>query len=170
MARRRRAVKRQIIPDSVFGNQKVARFINMLMLDGKKSIAETILYTSIDDMYAKLKSANKLENTEERSEKEVKVDLFYKVLDNVGPEVEVKSKRIGGATYQIPTSVNSARKEQIAMKWLIKASRNRKEKGFSLRLTNEMIDAYDMKGSSIKMREDMHKNAEANQAFAHYGW
>jgi len=170
MARRRRAVKRQIIPDSIYGNQKVARFINMLMLDGKKSIAETILYTSIDDMYAKLKSANKLENTEEKTEKEVKVDLFYKVLDNVAPEVEVKSKRIGGATYQIPTSVTPARKEQIAMKWLIKAARNRKEKGFSLRLTNEMIDAYDMKGSSIKMREDMHKMAEANQAFAHYGW
>lgn len=169
MARRRRAIKRQIIPDSVFGNQKVARFINMLMLDGKKSIAETILYTSINDMYAKLKSSNKLENTEGKAEKEVKVDLFYKVLDNVGPEVEVKSKRIGGATYQIPTSVNLARKEQIAMKWLIKASRNRKEKGFALRLTNEMIDAYDMKGSSIKMREDMHKMAEANQAFAHYG-
>jgi len=169
MARRRRAVKRQIIPDSIYGNQKVARFINMLMLDGKKSIAETILYTSIDDMYAKLKSANKLENTEEKTEKEVKVDLFYKVLDNVAPEVEVKSKRIGGATYQIPTSVTPARKEQIAMKWLIKAARNRKEKGFSLRLTNEMIDAYDMKGSSIKMREDMHKMAEANQAFAHYG-
>lgn len=169
MARRRRAEKRQIIPDSIFGNQKVARFINMIMVDGKKSTAETIVHNSIDGVFTKLRTSNKLENTGEKTEKEIKLELFYKVLDNVGPAVEVKSRRIGGATYQIPTSVNAARKEQIAMKWLIKASRNRKEKGFYLRLTNEMVDAFEMKGSAIKMREDMHKMAEANQAFAHYG-
>tara|TARA_R110000868_G_scaffold35134_1_gene126096 strand:- start:35241 stop:35750 length:510 start_codon:yes stop_codon:yes gene_type:complete len=169
MARRRRAIKRQIIPDSIYGNVKIARFINMIMLSGKRSIAENILYTGLDGMYNKLKVAGKLTDTEGRTEKDIQVDLFYKVLDNVGPSVEVKSRRIGGATYQIPTSVNSARKEQIAMKWLIKASRNRKEKGFAARLSNEMADAFEAKGSSIRMREDMHKMAEANQAFAHYG-
>ena len=155
--RRRAAPKRKIIPDSKYESELVAKFMNQLMVDGKKSIAEKIVYGAFDEL-------------EKSVQKESPVDVFKKVLDQVAPVVEVRSRRIGGATYQVPVEVKSKRSQALALRWLIDASRKRKDKNMSDKIFNEIYDAYQNKGSAIKKKEDTHKMAESNKAFAHFRW
>ena len=156
MSRRRVAEKREILPDPKFGNKVLAKFINMIMRSGKKSIAEQIVYGALDEIQSKGKSDP--------------VETFKTALDNVRPVVEVKSRRVGGATYQIPVEVRSERGMTLAMRWLVDASKNRGEKNMGLRLAGELLDASENRGTAIKKREDTHKMAEANKAFSHYRW
>ena len=156
MSRRRVAEKREILPDPKYQDKVLAKFINMVMRSGKKSIAEKIVYGALDQMGEK-KKADPLEE-------------FKKALDNVRPLVEVKSRRVGGATYQIPVEVRAERSITLAMRWLVDASKNRSEKNMGLRLAGELIDASENRGTAIKKREDTHKMAEANKAFSHYRW
>jgi small subunit ribosomal protein S7 len=152
--RRRVAAKRDIIPDAKFGNERLAKFINHLMVSGKKSVAERIVYGA-------------LTKVEERS-KEQPLDMFEKALESIQPLVEVKSRRVGGATYQVPVEVRPARRVALAMRWLVDASRKRGEKSMDLRLAGEILDAAEGKGAAVKKREDVHRMAEANKAFSHY--
>ena len=156
MARRKRAQKRKVLPDPVYKEVLVTKFINKLMLDGKKSLSEKIFY---DTMRVVSKKVN-----------EEPVKVFKKVLDNVRPLLEVKSRRVGGATYQVPIEVALDRGYALAMRWLVANSRKRKEKSMADKLAGEFLDAYNEKGVSVKKREDTHKMAEANKAFAHYRW
>ncbi len=156
MARRRVPKKREILPDSLFGEVLVTKFINGIMVDGKKSTAENIFYTAMD----KIK-----EKTGEDG-----IEVFKKAVENVKPAVEVKSRRIGGATYQVPIEVRAGRTQTLAIRWMVKYSRERKEYGMIDKLTNEIIAAANGEGASVKKREDTHKMAEANRAFAHYKW
>ncbi|HHL45875.1 MAG TPA: 30S ribosomal protein S7 [Gammaproteobacteria bacterium] len=156
MARRRVAAKREILPDPKFGDLTLARFINMLMLDGKKSIAEKIVYGALDRVTEKSKGDG--------------LELFGKALDNIRPMVEVKSRRVGGANYQVPIQVRPQRSSTLAMRWLIDAARKRGEKSMGLRLAGEILDACESRGTAVKKREDTHRMAEANKAFAHYRW
>ncbi len=156
MSRRRQAEKRSILPDPVYGSELLAQFINLIMKSGKKSIAEKTVYEV-------------LEKLKEHGDDNV-LNKFEDVLDKVGPLVEVKSRRVGGATYQVPIEVRPIRKFRIAMNWVIKSARKRHEKGFVARLLGEFKDVLAGRGASLKMREDMHKMAEANKAFAHYRW
>ena len=153
--RRRRPEKRTILPDPAFKDYTVAKFINYLMKNGKKSIAEKIFYNCLDIISEKEKNENA-------------IDVFKKALSNVSPALEVKSKRIGGATYQVPMEVSQARKLSLAMRWILNFSRSRKGKTMSNRLAAELIAAANNEGSSIKKKEDTHKMAEANKAFAHF--
>ena len=153
--RRRAAPKRKIIPDSKYESELVAKFMNQLMVDGKKSIAEKIVYGAFDEL-------------EKSVQKESPVDVFKKVLDQVAPVVEVRSRRIGGATYQVPVEVRAKRRTALAMRWLVEAARKRKEKSMPARLAAELKEAMDGKGAAVKKREDMHKLAEANKAFSHF--
>jgi small subunit ribosomal protein S7 len=157
MSRRRGAEKRTILPDPKYGDQVLAKFINILMRSGKKSTAEKIVYGALDEMSSRNKGADPLE-------------LFNKALDNVKPIIEVKSRRVGGATYQIPVEVRSDRGMALAMRWLVDSAKKRSEKNMGLRLAGELMDASENRGSSIKKREDTHKMAEANRAFSHYRW
>ncbi len=157
MSRRRGAEKRTILPDPKDGDQVLAKFINILMRSGKKSTAEKIVYGALDEMSSRNKGADPLE-------------LFNKALDNVKPIIEVKSRRVGGATYQIPVEVRSDRSMALAMRWLVDSAKKRSEKNMGLRLAGELMDASENRGSSIKKREDTHKMAEANRAFSHYRW
>ncbi len=157
MARRRVAAKREILPDPKYGDQLLAKFINMVMVDGKKSVAEKILYGALD-----------LVN--ERRGGENPLDVMGEALDNVRPAVEVKSRRVGGATYQVPVEVRPSRRNTLAMRWLIEAARKRSEKSMAQRLAGELLDAAESKGSAFKKKEDTHRMAEANKAFAHYRW
>jgi small subunit ribosomal protein S7 len=156
MSRRRVAAKREILPDPKFGDQVIAKFINMLMESGKKSVAEKIVYGALDEMGKKGKGAA--------------VDVFKQALGNVEPRVEVKSRRVGGATYQVPVEVRPNRRGALAMRWLVDAARKRGEKSMGRRLAGELLDAFDNRGTAVKKREDTHKMAEANRAFAHYRW
>lgn len=156
MARRRVAKKREVLPDSVYNNIVVTKFINGLMLDGKKSIAENIFYTAMN----KIK-----EKTGEDG-----YEVFLKALENIRPALEVKSRRIGGATYQVPVEVAPGRAQTLSIRWLIKNTRARKEYGMADKLTSELIAAAENEGSTVKKKEDTHKMAEANRAFAHYKW
>lgn len=156
MARRRVPKKREILPDSLYGEVLVTKFINGIMVDGKKSTAENIFYTAMD----KIK-----EKTGEEG-----IEVFKKAVENVKPAVEVKSRRIGGATYQVPIEVRTGRTQTLAIRWMVKFSRERKEYGMIDKLTNEIIAAANGEGASVKKREDTHKMAEANRAFAHYKW
>ena len=156
MSRRRVAEKRENLPDPKFGDQTLAKFINMIMKSGKKSVAERIVYGALDEMGGKGKGEP--------------LELFSKALDNVKPIVEVKSRRVGGATYQIPVEVRQARSVTLAMRWLVDAAKKRSEKNMGLRLAGELLDASENKGSAIKKREDTHKMAEANKAFSHFRW
>ncbi len=156
MARRRDAAKRTILPDPKFGSQRITKFINMLMQSGKKSVAESIVYGALDTIT-------------ERSKGDA-IAVLEKALDNVEPMVEVKSRRVGGATYQVPVEVRSDRRDTLAMRWLVDAARARGEKGMRLRLAGEILDAAENRGSAVKKREDTHRMAEANKAFAHYRW
>lgn len=156
MSRRHAAEKRRILPDAKFGNLVVAKFINCLMRAGKKSIAEKALYNAFEEIEKKVKQ-NALE-------------LFLEAIDNVKPTIEVRSRRVGGATYQIPVEVRAERRQALAIKWLIDAARKRSEKTSQAQLAGELIDAYNKRGSAAKKREDTHKMAEANKAFSHYRW
>ncbi|KGJ94506.1 30S ribosomal protein S7 [Colwellia psychrerythraea] len=157
MPRRRVVGQRQILPDPKFHNELLAKFINILMVDGKKSTAEKIVYGALDIL------------TEKNSEK-THLELFETALDNIRPSVEVKSRRVGGSTYQVPVEVRPVRRNALAMRWLVEAARKRGEKSMAQRLANEMLDASDSKGSAVKKREDVHRMADANKAFAHYRW
>jgi small subunit ribosomal protein S7 len=156
MPRRRVVGQRKILPDPKFHNELLAKFINILMVDGKKSTAEKIVYGALDILAQK-------------SEKD-QLELFEEALDNIRPSVEVKSRRVGGSTYQVPVEVRPVRRNALAMRWLVEAARKRGEKSMAQRLANEMLDASDSKGSAVKKREDVHRMAEANKAFAHYRW
>ncbi|WP_163938215.1 30S ribosomal protein S7 [Paraferrimonas sp. SM1919] len=156
MPRRRVVGQRKILPDPKFNSELLAKFINVLMLDGKKSIAEKIIYNALDT------AANKSGKDH--------LELFEAALDNVRPSVEVKSRRVGGSTYQVPVEVRPVRRNTLAMRWLVEAARKRGEKSMAYRLAGEMLDAAENKGTAVKKREDVHKMAEANKAFAHYRW
>jgi small subunit ribosomal protein S7 len=157
MSRRRTAEKREILPDPKYGDKVLAKFINILMRNGKKSTAEAIVYGALDEMGTRQKGADPLE-------------MFNKALGNVKPVIEVKSRRVGGATYQIPVEVRPDRSMALAMRWLVDAAKKRSEKNMGLRLAGELLDASENRGASIKKREDTHKMAEANRAFSHYRW
>ena len=157
MSRRRKAEKRDIIPDPKFNDRVLSRFINIVMYGGKKSIAEKIVYQALEIASQKLKDKNSL-------------DLFKTALNNVKPGIEVRSRRVGGATYQVPVEVRNERALALAIRWIVDSSRKRSEKSMTHRLAQELIDANENKGASIKKREDTHKMAEANRAFAHYRW
>lgn len=157
MSRRRVAEKREILPDPKYGDQVLAKFINLVMRSGKKSTAEKIVYGALDELSSRSKGVDPLE-------------LFNKALGNVKPVIEVKSRRVGGATYQIPVEVRADRSMALAMRWLVDSSKKRSEKNMGLRLAGELYDASENRGSAIKKREDTHKMAEANKAFSHYRW
>jgi len=156
MSRRRAAEHREILPDPKFGNLLLARFINMVMKSGKKSVAERIIYGALDQI-------------QERGSSNP-VEVLDKALDNIRPTVEVKSRRVGGATYQVPIEVRPTRRTTLAMRWVIDAARKRNEKSMALRLAGELMDASESRGSAVKKKEDTHRMAEANKAFAHYRW
>ena len=156
MSRRHRADKREINPDPKFGDLVVSKFMNNLMYEGKKSVAESIVYGALDSVEAKAKSDP--------------LAVFKQALENVAPSVEVRSRRVGGATYQVPVEVRASRSTTLALRWLITYSRQRREKTMTERLMNELLDASNGLGASVKKREDTHKMAEANKAFAHYRW
>ena len=156
MPRRRVAAKREVLPDPKFGNTVLAKFMNHVMISGKKSVAEKIVYGALDSVAEK--SGND------------PLEMFEKSLEAIQPMVEVKSRRVGGATYQVPVEVRPSRAQALAMRWLVDAARGRGEKSMALRLANEMIEACDGKGSAVKKREDVHRMAEANKAFSHYRW
>ncbi len=157
MPRRREVPKRIILPDPKFGSEKLAKFINMVMKGGKKAVAERILYDALDTIVAKKTDADPME-------------ILDSALDNVAPMVEVKSRRVGGATYQVPIEVRPTRRQALAMRWLIEAARKRGEKSMQLKLAGELLDASEQRGSAVKKKEDTHRMAEANKAFAHYRW
>ncbi|MCC2608093.1 30S ribosomal protein S7 [Planctobacterium marinum] len=156
MPRRRVVGQRKILPDPKFGSQLLAKFINVVMLDGKKSTAEKIVYGALDAAAEKTGKDH--------------LDIFEAALDNIRPNVEVKSRRVGGSTYQVPVEVRPVRRNALGMRWMVEAARKRGEKSMALRLAAEMADASDNKGSAVKKREDVHRMAEANKAFAHYRW
>ena len=156
MSRRRVAEKTEILPDPKYGDKVLAKFINIIMRSGKKSIAEKIVYGALDEIGGK-------GNPEP-------LEVFNKALENVRPVVEVKSRRVGGATYQIPVEIRTARSMTLAMRWVVDAAKNRGEKNMGLRLAGELLDASETRGTAIKKREDTHRMAEANKAFSHYRW
>lgn len=157
MSRKHTNFTREILPDPKFGSEMITRFINMVMDSGKKSVAEKIVYGAITTIGDKNKTADAIE-------------LVQKALDNVSPMVEVKSRRVGGATYQVPVEVRTKRRQTLAMRWIIEAARKRGEKSMPNRLAGELLDAVDQRGTAVKKREDTHRMAEANKAFAHYRW
>jgi small subunit ribosomal protein S7 len=156
MSRRHAAEKREVLPDAKFGDTVLTKFMNNLMVDGKKSVAERIVYNAMDRVETKIKRAP--------------LEVFHEALENIEPSVEVKSRRVGGATYQVPIEVRPERRQALAIRWLIKASRTRNEKTMEERLAGELMDAVQSRGSAVKKREDTHKMAEANKAFSHYRW
>ena len=156
MSRRHAAEKREILPDAKYGDRVLTKFMNNLMVDGKKSTAERIVY-------------NALERVEGRPKREP-IEVFHEALDNVKPSVEVRSRRVGGATYQVPVEVRPVRREALAIRWLITAAKNRNENTMEERLAGELADAVNGRGTAVKKREDTHKMADANKAFSHYRW
>ena len=156
MSRRHRAERREVLPDPKFGNMVVSKFMNSIMYAGKKSVAETIVYGAFDIIEGKTKQNP--------------VTIFEQALDNVMPTIEVRSRRVGGATYQVPVEVRSDRRQALGTRWLITAARDRNEKTMTERLSAELLDASNNRGNAVKKREDTHRMAEANRAFAHYRW
>jgi small subunit ribosomal protein S7 len=156
MSRRHAAEKREVLPDAKYGDRVLTKFMNNLMVDGKKSVAETIVYSA-------------LERVQTRVRREP-VEVFHEALDNVKPSVEVRSRRVGGATYQVPVEVRPERREALAIRWLIDASKKRNEHTMEERLAGELLDAMNNRGTAVKKREDTHKMADANKAFSHYRW
>ena len=156
MSRRHRAEKREVLPDAKFGDKILTKFMNNLMYDGKKSAAESIVYGAMDRVEGKLKRPP--------------IEVFHEALENIKPTVEVRSRRVGGATYQVPVEVRPERREALAIRWLITASRGRNENTMEERLAGELMDAVSSRGTAVKKREDTHKMAEANKAFSHYRW
>ncbi|MCM2475608.1 30S ribosomal protein S7 [Agrobacterium sp. a22-2] len=156
MSRRHKAEKREINPDPKFGDLVVTKFMNAIMLHGKKSVAETIVYGAFDSVQAKTKQEP--------------ITIFHQALENIAPHVEVRSRRVGGATYQVPVDVRPERRQALAIRWLITAARKRNETTMVDRLSGELMDAANNRGSAVKKREDTHKMADANRAFSHYRW
>ena len=156
MSRRHSAEKREVLPDAKFGDTVLTKFMNNLMFDGKKSVAEGIVYGALERVEDKMRRAP--------------VEVFHEALDNIKPSVEVRSRRVGGATYQVPVEVRPERRDALAIRWLITASRARNEHTMEERLAGELMDAANMRGSAVKKREDTHKMADANKAFSHYRW
>ena len=156
MSRRHAAEKRDILPDAKYGDQVVTKFMNCLMLDGKKSAAERIVYGAFELMESKAKSDALV--------------MFHEAIDNVKPSVEVRSRRVGGATYQVPVEVRASRRQALAIRWLVEMTRKRSENTMVERLSGELMDASQNRGAAVKKREDTHKMAEANKAFSHYRW
>ncbi len=154
--RRRRPVKREVLPDPKYGSRLVSKFVNCMLLKGKKGVSETIFYKAMDIIG-------------EKTQKDP-IEVFVQSLENVKPVVEVKSRRVGGATYQVPVEIRPERRQALGIRWIINNSRSRSEKTMYQRLAGELLDAYNNTGSSIKKKEDTHKMAEANKAFAHYRW
>jgi len=154
MPRRRVAAKREVLPDPKFGNVTLAKFMNHIMVSGKKAVAERIVYGALDIVREKLKRDP--------------LEVFDEALDNIAPMVEVKSRRVGGATYQVPVEVRPSRRAALAMRWLVEYARNRGEKSMRQRLAGEIIDAAQSKGNAVRKREDVHRMAEANKAFSHF--
>jgi small subunit ribosomal protein S7 len=156
MSRRRRPQKREILPDAKYGDLIIAKFMNCLMYDGKKSVTEHIVYGALSSIETKAKSDP--------------LKLFHAALDNVAPAIEVRSRRVGGATYQVPVEVRQERRQALAIRWIITAARGRNEQTMEQRLSAELLDAANNRGTAVKKREDTHKMAEANRAFSHYRW
>ena len=156
MSRRHAAEQREVLPDAKFGDRVLSKFMNNLMIDGKKSVAEKIVYNALDRVESKIKRAP--------------VEVFHEALDNIKPAVEVRSRRVGGATYQVPVEVRPDRRQALAIRWLISAARGRGENTMVDRLAGELMDALNNRGSAVKKREDTHRMAEANRAFSHYRW
>ncbi len=156
MSRRHRAEKREIIPDPKYGDLVLTKFMNSLMYEGKKSAAERIVYGALDRI-------------EEKAKREA-LQLFHEALDNVKPAIEVRSRRVGGATYQVPVEVRMERRQALAIRWIITAARGRNENTMEERLSGELLDAANSRGTAVKKREDTHRMAEANRAFSHYRW
>lgn len=156
MSRRHAAEKREVLPDAKFGDKVLSKFMNNLMIDGKKSAAERIVYNAFDRVEDKIKRAP--------------VEVFHEALENIKPSLEVRSRRVGGATYQVPVDVRPERREALAIRWLIIAARKRNENTMEERLAGELLDAVNNRGTAVKKREDTHKMAEANKAFSHYRW
>ena len=156
MSRRKQAERRTILPDPKFGSDKLAKFVNMVMKSGKKAVAERIVYGALDQIGGK-RSADPME-------------VLDRALENVRPMVEVKSRRVGGATYQVPVEVRPVRQQALAMRWIIESARARGEKSMPQRLAGELLEAAENRGNAVKKREDVHRMAEANKAFAHYRW
>ncbi|RDI46981.1 30S ribosomal protein S7 [Aquicella lusitana] len=190
MPRRKAAIKREVLPDPLFGSDQVAKFINVVMRAGKKSIAETIVYNALNTLTDRLKKESKGDKGEGEGEggkgkktaaaspkskththsKQEILESLQKALGNVAPTVEVKSRRVGGATYQVPVEVAADRGLALAMRWVVKAAKSRSEKTMALRLAAELYEACMGRGASVKTRDDVHRMAKANQAFAHYRW
>jgi small subunit ribosomal protein S7 len=156
MSRRHAAEKREVLPDAKYGDKVLTKFMNNLMIDGKKSVAEKIVYNAMERVERKIKRSP--------------IEVFTEALDNIKPSVEVRSRRVGGATYQVPVEVRPERREALAIRWLINAARARNENTMEERLAGELIDAVQSRGSAVKKREDTHKMADANKAFSHYRW
>ena len=156
MSRRHRADKREILPDPKFANVVVTKFMNSIMYEGKKSVAESIVYGALETIEQKIKQNP--------------VAVFEQALDNVMPSVEVRSRRVGGATYQVPVEVRTSRRQALGIRWIIAAARERNERTMTERLSSELLDASNNRGNAVKKREDTHKMAEANRAFSHYRW
>ena len=162
MPRRREVGQRKILPDPKFGSELLAKFINVVMVDGKKSVSESIVYGALAII------ADKKDKS--RDDYPQVLSIFVEALDHIRPTVEVKSRRVGGSTYQVPVEVRPARRDTLAMRWLVEAARKRGEKSMAQRLAGELLDASDNKGSAVRKREEVHRMAEANKAFAHYRW
>ena len=156
MYRRRAADKREVLPDAKFGDLVISKFMNTLMERGKKSVAERVVYGALDEVQTKLKQDP--------------VPAFHEALENVKPAVEVRSRRVGGATYQVPVEVRTSRRQALGIRWIISAARERNEKTMTERLSAELLDASNNRGNAVKKREDTHRMAEANRAFSHYRW
>jgi small subunit ribosomal protein S7 len=157
MARRKKSVKREIAPDPVYSDVTITKFVNKIMIQGKKGTAESIFYGALDEIKTKVTA-------------EEPVAVFKKALENCKPSLEVRSRRVGGATYQVPVDVRPTRRLALAMKWLVTYARERGEKTMAARLAGEMLDAYNNRGNAIKKKEDVHRMADANKAFSHYNW
>jgi small subunit ribosomal protein S7 len=188
MPRRKAAVKREILPDPLYGSESLAKFINVVMREGKKSLAERIVYSAINEASKRLKKDKHKKGESEGEGGEGKsgsgsssikmgevqnkegLEILEKAMHNIRPTVEVKSRRVGGATYQVPIEVDTARGIALAMRWIVKAASDRSEKTMILRLAAEIHDAHEGRGTAVKIKDDMHRMAKANQAFAHYRW
>jgi small subunit ribosomal protein S7 len=157
MSRRKKTYKREVIPDPVFKDLVIAKFINKMMVRGQKATAQRLLYGALDELKGKIQG-------------EEPVGVFRKAIENIKPSIEVRSRRVGGATYQVPVDVRPSRRLSLAMRWLVEYSRARGEKDYSKRLAGELLDAFNNRGNAIKKKEDVHRMAEANKAFSHYNW
>lgn len=157
MSRRKGNYKREVAPDPIYDDVLLAKFVNKIMLDGKKSVAQAVVYSSFEQIKEKVQDEEPLE-------------VFKKAIENIKPQLEVRSRRVGGATYQVPVDVRPSRRVTLALRWLATYSRQRGEKNMAQRVANELVDAYNNRGNAIKKKEDVHRMADANRAFSHYNW